>query len=115
MNRSSRGCVYAVMATSRLTLVLFALLTSLVPLSNADDDPVANARAFVEKCLRDKSVFVLNPPADKNPYRDLSPKERYEQVLKCAQDGSILVLYPNGIPERFESKKNDQEHGRSKT
>src|SRR5438105_2743721 len=81
----------------------------------ADDDLATAARVFVKQCLGDTNMFVYNPPAALNAYKDLSEEQRKEQMTRAMRDGSLLFLNLDGLPVKFESRKKHQPHGVCKT
>jgi len=90
----------------KLLLGLALVLSGGLNFAQGADATVARqARAFVTECLHSTNVFVLNPPADANPYRDLSPAERMKRLQQAGLNGSMLFLYPDGLPQKFETKK----------
>ena len=78
-------------------------------------DHASLARDFVATCLSKKNIYIHNPPADLNPYKDMSREEVGELRSRAMSDGSTLILYRNGLPAIFKSQKNFQKHGLYKT
>ncbi len=81
----------------------------------AETNGTGLAREFAARCLSDTNVFVFNPPADLNPYREMS-KEAVQQIQQHPmRDGSVLFLYLDGLPAKFESRRDFKEHGLHQT
>jgi antitoxin component YwqK of YwqJK toxin-antitoxin module len=100
----------------KLLLGLALVLSGGLNFSQGADTSVARqARAFVAECLHSTNVFVLNPPADTNPYHDLSPEERMKRLQQVGLNGSMLFLYPDGLPQKFETKKLFKPDGANKS
>ncbi len=91
------------------------VLASSATMYAEDGDHAALARGSVAAWLSDKNVFVCNPPADLNPYKDMSREEMQRFQRGAMKDGSLLFLHLNGLPARFESRKDFKEHGLHKT
>lgn len=103
---------------------VFEKLAAFVPLllilsahfALADSDGNAEAlRRYVKAAVVDPTIFVINPPAELRAYEGLSPAELGQRQMKVIQNGSVLSLYPNGIPLKLESRKDFKLHGSSKS
>ena len=75
----------------------------------------AIAKEFAVKCLSDTNVFVYNPPADQNPYREMSREDVHKLQRETSRNGSTLFLHLNGLPAKMESRQNFKEHGLHQT
>jgi antitoxin component YwqK of YwqJK toxin-antitoxin module len=76
---------------------------------------VDRKRAFVEQCLHDTNVFVINVPADTNPHRGMSPDAVKALWDQASQNGTILYLYPDGLPQGFSSNQQFKMNGPAKS
>ncbi|HLZ16518.1 MAG TPA: hypothetical protein VKQ08_05735 [Cyclobacteriaceae bacterium] len=72
-------------------------------------------RAFVEQCLHDTNVFVINVPIDENPHRNMSPEEVNALWEQASRDGTMLYLYPDGLPKGFSSSQQFKPNGPAKS
>ena len=76
---------------------------------------VDKKRAFVEQSLHDTNVFVINVPADVNPHRGMSPDEVKTLWDHASQNGTILFLYPDELPQGFLSSRQFKQNGPAKS
>ncbi len=97
------------------SVCLLGMIIFTAPRIDAAESPEGQARAFVAKCLKDPAVFVSNPPVEENPFRNLTPEQREKRLNQASKNGSILYLYPNGLPAHFETNKEHLDHGPSKS
>jgi antitoxin component YwqK of YwqJK toxin-antitoxin module len=72
-------------------------------------------RAFVEQCLHDTNVFVINVPVDKNPHRGMSPDAVKALWNQTSRNGTMLYLYPDGLPQGFWSNQQFKKNGPAKS
>lgn len=72
-------------------------------------------RQFVKEAVADPETFVLNPPAELNAYAGMTPEAAQKRQMEVIRNGRMLVLFPNGLPMRLESRKNLKLNGESKT
>ncbi|CAN5771050.1 hypothetical protein BH09VER1_BH09VER1_46030 [soil metagenome] len=72
-------------------------------------------RAYVAQCVADAGIFVCNPPAELRAYADLTPEELEKRQKKVMRDGAMLILYPNGLPAKLETRADFKPHGPAKT
>jgi antitoxin component YwqK of YwqJK toxin-antitoxin module len=102
---------------SKLLLCLALVLSSAVSNSAEADQTwtVDKKRAFVGQCLHDTNVFVINVPADKNPHRGMLPDEVKARWEQASRNGTILYLYPDGLPQGFFSNRQYQINGPAKS
>ncbi len=78
-------------------------------------DPATEAKLFVNQCLKDSGVFVINPPADQNPYSGMNHNEVQALQINALRNGSILFLYPSGMPMKYESREDAKLEGENKS
>ncbi len=100
--------------TAKVVTITVILAFSAVGYAEAVDH-AALAREFVAKCLADKDVFVSNPPAERNPYKDMSQEEIKQLQDRAMRDGSVLFLYLDGLPYKLISRRDHRDHGVQKT
>ena len=72
-------------------------------------------QAFVEQCLHDTNVFVVNVPAHKNPHRDMAPEQVKALWNHASRDGTMVYLYPDGLPQGFSSYQEFKMNGLAKS
>jgi antitoxin component YwqK of YwqJK toxin-antitoxin module len=99
---------------NKITTVAIVLAFS-TTMCTEDVDHASLARDFVATCLSQKKIYVYNPPAYLNPYKDMSREEMRQFRDRAMRDGSTLFLYRNGLPAILKSQKNFQKHGLYKT
>lgn len=98
----------------RISSLLFlpgALALSLALAPAGEED----LRHYVKEALADPKIFVMNPPAELRAYAELSPAELQKRQMEVMQNGSILFLYPNGIPFKLQTRRAFKENGPAKT
>ncbi len=66
---------------------------------------------FFEECLKNESVFIHNPPAEKNPYAGMDAQEKEKRLQRILKDGSILYLWPSGSLRHFWTRKDFKNDG----
>ena len=92
------------------------LLCPLCPQAYADEtNHYMLAKAFTAKCLADTNIFIFNPPADQNPYKDMSKEEVQGVQQRAVRNGAVLFLYLDGVPSKIESRRDYKEHGLCQT
>jgi antitoxin component YwqK of YwqJK toxin-antitoxin module len=96
-----------------LALVLSGILFSFSTF--AQTWSTEDKRAFVEKCLHDTNTFVLNVPADQNPHRNMPLEEIKVLWDQASRNGTILYLYPDGLPQGFWSSQQFKKNGVAKS
>lgn len=92
---------------------LCAVLIGVSSWAQAADE--AALREYVRKAVGDPKVFVYNPPAELRAYANLSPADIEKKMSAAGQDGSILILFPNGLPMKLSSNKNYKANGEART
>jgi antitoxin component YwqK of YwqJK toxin-antitoxin module len=99
------------------TKLIFGLALVLSGCVAKADQPwsVDRKRAFVEQCLHDTNVFVINVPADTNPHRGMSPDVVKALWDQASRDGTMLYLYPDRLPQGFWSCRQFKKSGPAKT
>lgn len=91
---------------------ILVVLELTAPFSLAEsDDPAIAAKDFVHKHLSDPNTFLLNPPQKMNPYQNMSQQEIHHLRQKTNINGHTLIFYPNGMPRRYASWRNQKLHG----
>ena len=98
----------------KIIFIIFLILLPLNLFAVEDVDHAVLAKSFLDTCLSDKNVFVFNPPAELNPYKNMSKEEIRKFQKTAVKDGSILMLHLSGLPASFKSQKNYKEHGLQK-
>jgi antitoxin component YwqK of YwqJK toxin-antitoxin module len=101
----------------KLILGLALVLSGLVNYQARADQAwsVDKKRVFVEDSLHDTNTFVINISADKNPHRNMSPEEVKALWEQASRNGTVLYLYPDGLPQGFWSSQQYKKHGSAKS
>lgn len=100
------------MSLKNLAVLATGLLISAHSLTAASESEL---RQFVKNAVADPETFVPNPPAELNAYAGMTPEAAQKRQMDVIRNGRILVLFPNGLPMRLESRKNIKLNGESKT
>jgi len=91
---------------------VLAALFCASPLAHADEEVL---REYVRKAVEDPNVFVYNPPAELQAYAGLSSAELQARQDAALDNGSLLILFPDGSPMRLESHKDGKSNGKFMT
>lgn len=91
------------------------ILSNCFATADSNENSEEALRRYVEAAVVDPTIFVMNPPAELRAYEGLSPAELGKRQMKAIENGSVLSLYPNGIPLKLESRKDFKLHGSSKS
>ncbi len=92
-------------------LLIVCACAALCSVSVAGAESESDLREWVRKAVADPRVFVMNPPAELGAYAGLSPEQLQQRMTGIFRDGSVLMLYPNGLPFQFESRSDHKADG----
>ena len=81
-------------------------------LAHADEEVL---REYVRKAVEDPNVFVYNPPTELQAYAGLTSTDLQARQEAALENGSLLILFPDGSPMRLESHKDSKPHGKFMT
>lgn len=98
-------------ATKRLVFLCLIATALSCPGANREDE----LRRFVAECAADPNIFIGNPPAELRLYADLSPEQAQKRLMDMLTNGTVLLLYPNGLPWKLESRKKHAPNGPKKS
>ncbi len=100
------------MSLKNLAVLAAGILISAHSLTAASESEL---RQFVKEAVADPDTFVLNPPAELNAYAGMTPEAAQKRQMDVIRNGRMLILFPNGMPMRLESRKNIKLTGDRKT
>lgn len=93
-------------------LAVLAALFCASPSVHADEEVL---REYVRKAVENPNIFVYNPPVELQAYAGLSSEQLQAKQDAALENGSLLVLFPDGSPMRLESRKGGKSNGKFMT